>query len=186
MVGWIVFRSSVDKVILVSKAMQDMFNELYPDHYHKFVVIFNGRSMDAFRPPEKKDIHYTLGTRCVINPIKRICEVILALVDLHDTRPHLRLHIAAAPRVMIVTQPHWNAWWINYNYKKMWVLMFLSPTPQPGYKISTYLFPSVIGRIKKSHCWRLWQLASIVCPIFGQGQRRCSSRNTCAYQYLPI
>jgi glycosyltransferase involved in cell wall biosynthesis len=89
---------AVDKIILVSKAMQDIFGELYPEHYQKSVVIYNGRSLDAFQPPAQRNNHYTLGMLCAITPIKRIYEVILALADLRDKGLNVYLHIAGEPR----------------------------------------------------------------------------------------
>ena len=48
---------AVDKIILISRAMQRQFTSLYPEQEHKTVVIYNGRSLDAFRPPDKKDFN---------------------------------------------------------------------------------------------------------------------------------
>jgi glycosyltransferase involved in cell wall biosynthesis len=89
---------AVDKVILVSKAMQGMFGELYPDHYHKSIVIYNGRSLDAFQPPVQRNFHFKIGMLCAITPIKRIYEVILAVADLRDKGFDIRLHIAGEPK----------------------------------------------------------------------------------------
>jgi len=44
---------SVDKIILVSYAMQRMFAALYPAHASKTEVIYNGRMLNQFHPPKR-------------------------------------------------------------------------------------------------------------------------------------
>ncbi len=85
---------AVDKIILISHAMQRQFVALYPDQQHKTEVVYNGRSLDAFSPPDKKDFNFRLGMLCHIKPIKRIYEVILMLYELRQKGYKATLSIA--------------------------------------------------------------------------------------------
>ena len=85
---------AVDKIILISHAMQRQFVTLYPDQQHKTEVVYNGRSLDAFSPPDKKDFTFRLGMLCHIKPIKRIYEVILMLYELRQKGYKATLSIA--------------------------------------------------------------------------------------------
>ena len=91
---------SVSKVILISKYMQDKFNELYPQHSHKSIVINNGRSMKTFTPPIHRTYDYNLGMMCAILPVKRIYEVILMLYELRKSGLPARLRIAGKAKEM--------------------------------------------------------------------------------------
>jgi glycosyltransferase involved in cell wall biosynthesis len=84
----------VDRVILVSNAMQEMFNELYPENAHKTVVIYNGRSLEEFSPPKQRDFELNIGMLCRITPIKRIYETVMMLYNLRQMGYDARLHIA--------------------------------------------------------------------------------------------
>lgn len=88
---------AVDRVILVSKAMQEMFSDLYPAHAHKTTVIYNGRSLDAFKPPAKREFGFNLGMLCSIKPVKRIYEIVLMLNGLVREGYDARLYIAGEP-----------------------------------------------------------------------------------------
>ena len=83
----------VDKVILVSKAMQEKFNLTYPDHSFKTAVVYNGTPLNKFKPVHR-DFRFNLGMLCSINPRKRIYEVILMLRDLTNKGYEASLHIA--------------------------------------------------------------------------------------------
>jgi len=85
---------AVDKIILISHAMQRQFVALYPEQERKTVVIYNGRSLDAFRPPEHKDFKLRLGMLCHFKPIKRIYETILMLYELRQKGYNATLAIA--------------------------------------------------------------------------------------------
>lgn len=85
---------TVDKVILVSHAMHELFCELYPDHAHKAVVIYNGRSLDAFQPPAHRDFTFTLGMLCNVLPVKRVYEAVLMVHGLVTEGYPARLRIA--------------------------------------------------------------------------------------------
>lgn len=86
--------AAVDRVILVSEAMRARFAQLYPDHAHKTVVIYNGRPLDAFRPGHEKPFQFNLGMACSIVPIKRVYEAILVLHQLRGEGHDARLSIA--------------------------------------------------------------------------------------------
>jgi len=109
---------AVDKIILISNAMQRQFVTLYPEQAHKTEVVYNGRSLDAFSPPAQKDFDpfdlsastsaslstrlktgfaqdkFRLGMLCHIKPIKRIYEVILMLYELRRQGYNAALYIA--------------------------------------------------------------------------------------------
>ncbi len=87
----------VDKVILVSEAMQEMFVELYPAQQHKTVVIYNGKSLAAYKMPTRKPFRFQLGMLCNISPIKRIYEVILLVHQLKEQGYDPTLAIAGKP-----------------------------------------------------------------------------------------
>lgn len=84
----------VDRVILVSNAMQEMFNGLYPENAHKSVVIYNGRPLGEFTPPTQYEFNFNLGMLCRITPIKRVYETILMFYKLRKQGYDARLHIA--------------------------------------------------------------------------------------------
>ncbi len=86
--------NAVDKIILISHAMQQQFAALYPEQAHKTVVIYNGRSLDAFSPPAEKRFNLRLGMLCHIKPVKRIYEIILTLHELRQKGHNATLAIA--------------------------------------------------------------------------------------------
>jgi glycosyltransferase involved in cell wall biosynthesis len=88
---------TVDKVILVSEAMREIFVEQYPSHAHKTEVVYNGRNLEHFYPAGQKEFGYELGMVCRITPIKRVYEVILMLHGLREQGVDARLHIAGEP-----------------------------------------------------------------------------------------
>ena len=81
----------VDKVILVSQSMRQRFSDLYPDHAHKTKVIYNGISLDKFRPPARRKFDFNIGMLCSIHPVKRIYEIIIMIYNLKKRgyQPHL-------------------------------------------------------------------------------------------------
>lgn len=86
---------NVDSVILLSKAMQQRFCDLYPKHGHKTVVVHNGISLEKFSPASPRDFQCRLGMLCSINPIKRVYETVLLLYGLHrQGMTTATLHIA--------------------------------------------------------------------------------------------
>jgi glycosyltransferase involved in cell wall biosynthesis len=87
----------VDKVILVSQAMRDKFVDLYPDHIHKTEVVYNGISLERFKPPVQRKFAFNLGMLCNINPVKRIYEVILMFYNLIEQGYDAHLYIAGRP-----------------------------------------------------------------------------------------
>jgi glycosyltransferase involved in cell wall biosynthesis len=89
---------AVDRVILVSKAMQELFLDEYPGQNHKTAVIYNGTSLETFKPVVRSNNQLRLGMLCAINPVKRIYEVVLALAELRERGFEGRLHIAGEPK----------------------------------------------------------------------------------------
>lgn len=87
---------AVDKVILVSKAMEKRFSELYPKHASKTSVIYNGRSPETFRPSQNRDFDFTLGMLGTVLPIKRVYETVLMLYTLRTQGYPAQLRIAGA------------------------------------------------------------------------------------------
>jgi len=81
----------VDRVILVSRAMQRKFADLFPDHASKATVVYNGVSLDRFRRPANRDFKLNLGMLCSIHPIKRVYEIVIMVYKLKQRglRPHL-------------------------------------------------------------------------------------------------
>jgi len=88
---------AVDKVILLSRAMQQQFGDLYPAHAHKAEVIFNGVPLDKFSPPIERNFSFKLGMLCNILPIKRVYEAVLMLYNLKVEGYDAHLYIAGKP-----------------------------------------------------------------------------------------
>lgn len=87
----------VDRVILLSEAMRNVFTEQYPDHAHKTRVVFNGRPLPEFTPPVQKQFSFTLGMLGHVTGIKRVYEVVLMLYSLRRQGYSARLTIAGKP-----------------------------------------------------------------------------------------
>jgi glycosyltransferase involved in cell wall biosynthesis len=88
---------AVDKIILVSHAMRKSFGEYYPDHLHKTEVVYNGVSLNEFKPAERNEFNFDLGMLCSIKPVKRVYEIVLLVHELFEKGYNARLHIAGAP-----------------------------------------------------------------------------------------
>ncbi|MFN2126432.1 MAG: glycosyltransferase [Anaerolineales bacterium] len=88
---------NVDKIILVSESMRRTFIELYPDQSSKTKVIYNGRSLDKFKPPPERNFQFKVGMLCSITPIKRIYEVVLMMYDLRKQGFDFKLYIGGEP-----------------------------------------------------------------------------------------
>jgi glycosyltransferase involved in cell wall biosynthesis len=83
----------VDKVILLSKAMQRKFIAQCPQHAHKTVVIPWAISPTKFQFKQ----HFltgNIGTMCELVPRKRLYELILVYSEVVKGRNNLNLHIA--------------------------------------------------------------------------------------------
>jgi glycosyltransferase involved in cell wall biosynthesis len=87
---------NVDKVILVSWAMQRKFCELYPDQQRKTVVIFNGVSLSKFRPTQQYSDYTQIGMLCNLLPIKRVYEMILTFYEIKSLGFPVILRVAGA------------------------------------------------------------------------------------------
>lgn len=84
---------SVERVLLVSRAMQQHFSERYPEAAGKSAVINNGVDLQRFHSSERR-YSGVMGMVATLIPIKRIYEVILALYELNRTGICLELRIA--------------------------------------------------------------------------------------------
>jgi len=84
----------VDKIILVSQAMQHKFAQLFPDHARKTAVVYNGVPLEKFRRRPRHDFRFNLGMLCSIHPIKRVYETVILVHKLKQRglKPHL--HVA--------------------------------------------------------------------------------------------
>jgi glycosyltransferase involved in cell wall biosynthesis len=85
---------NVDKVILVSAAMQRRFSELYPAHAAKTVVVYNGVNLERFRPRCARRFGFDIGVLAGIHPVKRIYELVLTTHSLRQRGYEPHLHIA--------------------------------------------------------------------------------------------
>jgi len=83
----------VDRIILVSQAMQRKFVAQFPAQAHKTVVVPVGVSLEQYRPHEKP-FAGDIGTVCYLTPRKRVYELILAFHELTQQRDRFHLHVA--------------------------------------------------------------------------------------------
>jgi glycosyltransferase involved in cell wall biosynthesis len=83
---------NVDRVILVSRAMEAKFKERFPENAHKTMVI--NESVDVARfQPISKPFAGDIGTLCFLTPRKRVYELILAYAELDRQHSGFRLHV---------------------------------------------------------------------------------------------
>jgi glycosyltransferase involved in cell wall biosynthesis len=86
----------VERIVLVSKAMQRKFNEMYPGHAAKTVVLPAGKSLTRFTPTP----HAFAGKIAMLGnliPIKRVYEMVLALAELRRRGFEFTLHLGGKP-----------------------------------------------------------------------------------------
>lgn len=88
---------AVDRVILVSKAMQQIYAALYPQHAEKTRVVYSGKRLDTFKPLPRQ-FSGNIGMLCNLTPIKRVYELILTLHELKQRGCQLHLHLGGEPR----------------------------------------------------------------------------------------
>lgn len=88
---------SVDRVILVSRAMQHRFGELYPEHRDKTVVVYNGVAPSRFQSQLRDTCGFNIGMVCRISPLKRVYEIVLIVHELRKRGYPVQLHIAGEP-----------------------------------------------------------------------------------------
>jgi glycosyltransferase involved in cell wall biosynthesis len=88
---------SINKVILVSIAMQRKFNAKFPSHADNTRVLSHGKLPDKFYPV-KKTFGCNLGMLGNVTPIKRVYETILTLYGLKERGYLANLHIGGEPR----------------------------------------------------------------------------------------
>jgi glycosyltransferase involved in cell wall biosynthesis len=84
---------AVDKVILVSQAMQREFAARFPDQASKTVVIPVSVSLHKFRP-QAKPFQGDIGILCHLTPRKRVYDLILTFYELLQNGDNFHLHIA--------------------------------------------------------------------------------------------
>lgn len=89
--------NNIDRIILVSGAMQRRFNALYPDTINRTEVVYNGVDLDRFRPREDP-ARRTIGMLCNLIAIKRVYEVILDIYQLRLSGHAFCLRIGGAPQ----------------------------------------------------------------------------------------
>ena len=88
--------SAVDRIILVSQAMQRRFNEMYHGHEERTVVLPAGKSPTRFVPAP----HTFTGNLAMLGnilPIKRVYEMVLVLAELGKRGYIFTLHLAGKP-----------------------------------------------------------------------------------------
>jgi len=88
---------AVARIIVLSRAMQTMFGERYPEHRDKLVVVRNGRSLSRFAPVQDRPFTFTIGMLGHIAPIKRVYEMVLVLHELVVRGYPARLRLAGDP-----------------------------------------------------------------------------------------
>lgn len=87
---------AVDRIILVSKAMESRFNEMFPGYAEKIIVLPAGKSLERFQP-KVHPFYGKLGMLGSILPIKRVYDMVLTLSELHKKGLGYSLHIAGKP-----------------------------------------------------------------------------------------
>ena len=85
----------VDKLILVSSAMQKRFVNKFPYMKEKTTVIYNDIDTETFAPINTK-INKTIGIAGRIIPRKRVYELILTFYELQKQIPDLKLRICGS------------------------------------------------------------------------------------------
>ncbi len=95
MYQWVdkIYWERVDRIILVSKAMQEEFIEKFPSQASKTVVSCAAVSLEKFSL-KPKTFEGNIGILCHIAPRKRVYELVLAFSTLCQSQPGLKLHIA--------------------------------------------------------------------------------------------
>lgn len=92
LVNW----DAVDRILLVSKAKQALFNERFPEQAGKTVVSSPSTPLDKF-VHKRRNFAGNLGILCHLTPRKRVYELILAFSELLTVEPGLHLHIGGGP-----------------------------------------------------------------------------------------
>jgi glycosyltransferase involved in cell wall biosynthesis len=88
---------TVDRVILVSQAMQQRFIELFPDQTEKTRVVYCGKSLTKFELMPRQ-FNGRIGLLGDIVPIKRVYEMVFVLHELRKKGYDFTLHIGGEPR----------------------------------------------------------------------------------------
>jgi glycosyltransferase involved in cell wall biosynthesis len=84
--------SNVDRIVFVSNASAARFVDLYPAQAGKATVVYNGVSLDRFRPGPRR-FQWNLGMLAEVTPKKRIYEAVLTLHALRAQGYPARLHV---------------------------------------------------------------------------------------------
>ena len=85
--------NNVDRIVLVSEAKRQEFNDRFPEQSSKTAVAFPSISLQKFKPMEK-NFSGNIGILCNLTPRKRVYELILVFYELSQNREDLHLHIA--------------------------------------------------------------------------------------------
>jgi glycosyltransferase involved in cell wall biosynthesis len=88
---------AVDRIILVSQAMQQRFIELFPDQKEKTRVVYCGKSLTEFEL-KPRQFAGRIGLLGDIVPIKRVYEMVFVLHELRQKGYDFTLHIGGEPR----------------------------------------------------------------------------------------
>jgi glycosyltransferase involved in cell wall biosynthesis/SAM-dependent methyltransferase len=88
---------AVDRVILVSRAMQRRFADRFPSAADRSVVVANGVNLERFQPPRRRDYARRIGMMCALVPIKRVYEMVLTVHRLRARGLDFRLSLAGPP-----------------------------------------------------------------------------------------
>jgi glycosyltransferase involved in cell wall biosynthesis len=86
----------VDRIVLVSQAMQRRFNEMYPGNEERTVVLPAGKSLTRFAPVQ----HAFTGKIAMLGhliPVKRVYEMVLTLAALRERGADVSLHLGGKP-----------------------------------------------------------------------------------------
>lgn len=90
---------NVDKIIFISRAMQQKFIEIYPEVADKTIVIYHGVNLNKFQPPKQRLYQGRIGMMGKITPIKRCYEMILALYEVKILGANFHLDLAGPPGI---------------------------------------------------------------------------------------
>jgi glycosyltransferase involved in cell wall biosynthesis len=87
----------INRIVLVSEAMQKKFIARYPEYAERTRVVYHGKQLDKFNPAFQR-FRGNLGMLGNLTPIKRVYELILTLSELNKWGYNLHLHLAGEPR----------------------------------------------------------------------------------------
>lgn len=96
----------VDWIVLISNAMQRKFNEMYPGHEAKTVVLPAGKSLTRFAP-----VLHPFGGKIAmlghIIPVKRVYDMVLTMAELRDRGYDFTLYVGGQPKDDYINQRYY-------------------------------------------------------------------------------